>query len=86
MSQLRAVISQPSERKRLTSGMNTCNEGSGSNYLLAAVEGLDDSMASRATGDLHNPLNALLNALVKRLQFGCGTSASNKRPPILASE
>ncbi len=44
MSQLRTVISQPSERKRLTSGRNTCNEGSGSNYLLAAVEGLDDSM------------------------------------------
>lgn len=44
-------------------------------------------MASQgATGDLHNPLNALLNALVQRLQFGCDTSAIDKQHPIVASD
>ena len=47
MSWLHTVSSQPSERKRLMSGRHKRTEGSGGNYLLAAVEGLDDS---RATG------------------------------------
>ncbi len=47
MSQVTTVISQPSERKRLTSSRHMRTEGSGGNYLLAAVEGLDDSMASQ---------------------------------------
>ncbi len=43
MSELHAASRQPSERKRLTSGRHNRTEGSGGNYLLAAVEGLDDS-------------------------------------------